>query len=78
MKHVIQITVTGLLHGRHAVLEDNTIIQLRTNCDDGPDPIVFPGTSHHAVVIDAMRDRLSALQDEADQIELSLGELGIK
>ena len=78
MKHVIQITVTGLLHGRHAVLEDNTIVRLRANRDDGPDPIVAPGTCRHAVVIDAMRDRLSALQDEADQIELSLGELGIK
>tara|TARA_R110000744_G_scaffold23133_6_gene58799 strand:+ start:1749 stop:1985 length:237 start_codon:yes stop_codon:yes gene_type:complete len=78
MKHVIQITVPGLLHARHAVLEDNTIIRLRTNCDDGPDPIVAPGTCRHEIVVDAMRDRLAALQDEADQLERSLSELGMK
>lgn len=78
MIHVIQINVTGHGPARHAVLEDNTIVQLRTNRDDGPDPIVFPGTPHHAAVIAALRDRLSALQCEGDQIERSLSELGIK
>ena len=61
MLHVLQITVEGYQPRRHAVLDDGTIIQLRTNRDDGPDPIVPPGTRHHDAVIDAMRERLSAL-----------------
>ena len=75
MNHVIQITVEGLLHARHAVLEDNTIVRLRANRDAGPDPIVAPGTCRHEVVVNAMRDRLSALRCEADLLERSLSQL---
>jgi hypothetical protein len=72
MIHALQITVEGYQPSRHALLADGTVLQLRTNRDDGPDPIVFPGTPHHDAVIDAMRERLSALKWESDQIEHTL------
>lgn len=78
MIHVLQITVEGQQPSRHALLADGTVLQLRTNRDEGPDPIVLPGTPHHDAVTDAMRERLAALKWESDQIELSLNELEIK